>query len=336
MATARTMYQQYAPNLFKLMAKKGKDDYNLFNLQSAKMYYFNTLYSYAVALPTWEGLDLSIKPDIMERIAIDNGSVVLHFDPVLERYVTLILGTVHEWDVDGRPLKYDASPLYAGSKRGGKSSIMYKNLTPDNSVIIYDTITQIPTITTIDFYAVRLANLRLTLDHIIRNSKVPYIVRTTSDNMAAIEALFTEIYNFKPAIIEDGVVDLECLKAYTLTDNLPELLQKIHEEYNQTYSEALKAVGVNMSEEKRERMNQIETMTSISQTITSQDVRLKPRIYAAEQIREVFKDTPKPMNDITVTFTRVVQPEDGTQWGDPLITLQQQQKEGEDDGSLYS
>ena len=198
--TARTMYQQYAPNLFKLMAKRGKDDYNLFNLQTAKMYYFNTLYSYAVALPTWEGLDLSIKPDIMERIAIDNGSVVIHYDKVLERYVTLLLGAVHEWDVDGRPLKYDASPLYAGSKKGDKSGIMYRNLTPENSVIIYDTITQIPTITTIDFYAVRLANLRLTLDHIIRNCKVPYIIRTTSDNMAAIQGIFNEIYNFKPGV----------------------------------------------------------------------------------------------------------------------------------------
>lgn len=331
--TARTMYQQYAPNLFKLMAKRGKDDYNLFNLQSAKMYYFNTLYSYAVALPTWEGLDLSIKPDIMERIAIDNGSVVIHYDPILDRYVTLLLGAVHEWDVDGRPLRYDASPLYAGGKRNEKSGIMYRNLTPENSVIIYDTITQIPTITTIDFYAVRLANLRLTLDHIIRNCKVPYIIRTTSDNMAAIQGIFNEIYNFKPAIIEDGVVDLECLKAYTLTDNLPEILQRVNDEYTETFSEALKAIGVNVSEMKRERMNQLESMTSMGQTITTQDVRLKPRIYGAEQLRETFKNSPKPMNDVEVTFTRVVQPEDGTNWMD---TVMDTNTGGEEDGTVHT
>ena len=331
--TARTMYQQYAPNLFKLMAKRGKDDYNLFNLQTAKMYYFNTLYSYAVSLPTWEGLDLSIKPDIMERIAIDNGSVVIHYDPILDRYVTLLLGAVHEWDVDGRPLRYDASPLYASGKKGEKTGIMYRNLTPENSVIIYDTITQIPTITTIDFYAVRLANLRLTLDHIIRNCKVPYIIRTTSDNMAAIQGIFNEIYNFKPAIIEDGVVDLECLKAYTLTDNIPEILQRVNDEYNDTYTEALKAIGVNTSEEKRERMNQLESVTSISQTITTQDVRLKPRIYGAEQIRETFKNSPKPMDDVKVTFTRVIQPEDGTEWGDPLIDTN---IGGEEDGTIHT
>ena len=118
-----------------------------------------------------------------------------------------------------------------------------------------------------------------------------------------------------------------------MTDNVPEILQRVHEEYTETVSEALKAIGINVSEMKKERVNQLESMTSMGQTITTQDVRLKPRIFGAEQIREVFKNSPKPMNDVKVTFTRVVQPEDGTEWGDPMINLD---KGGEEDGTVHT
>ena len=303
--TPKSIYMQYAPNLFKLMAKRGRDDFGIFNLEVAKMFFFSQIYSYAVALPCWEGLDESIKPDILERIAIDNGNVVIHYDPILEKYVTLILGEVKEWDNDGRPRLYSATPLYTGDK------VVYKNLTPENSVIIYDSITQIPTITTIDFYAARLANIRMTLDQVIKNLKVPYIIRTTSDNMAAVQALFNEIYSFKPAVIEDGIPDLETLKAYTLTDDLDTVLKQVREEYDQTLVEALRAIGVNTTDDKRERIGQIEAITSMGQSVIAQDVRLKPRMYAAEQMRTVFANCPKPMNDVKVTFSRTINIMDG-------------------------
>lgn len=309
----RSIYRQYEPGLFNLMSKRGFDDFNVFNLEYAKCFYFNTLYTSAVALPTWEGLDDSIKKDIMERILINNGSVVIHFDKNLDKYVTLILGDVQKWDTDGRPLLFGATTLYGGIK--------YSNLTPDDSVVIYDSITQIPTIATIDFYAGRLANLRLTIDHCVRNLKVPFIIRTTSDNKAAVEAIMKEVYSFKPAIIEDGVVDLECLKAYTLTDNLPESLEAARQEFCNTYSEAQTAIGINVGDgdDKKERMTTFEIAKSLSNSIIAQEARLKPRITGAEMMNKVFANNSKPMTDVKVSFTRILTPIDGVDsddWSD--------------------
>lgn len=319
----RSIYMMYEPNLFKLMSRRGCDDFNVFNLEFAKCYYFNTLYTMAVSLPTWEGLDPSIKKDIMERILINNGSVVLHYDEALEKYVTLVLGTIKKWDNDGRPLLFDATTLFG--------RITYHNLTPDNAVVIYDSITQIPTIATIDFFAGRLANARLTIDQCIRNLKVPYIIRTTSDNKAAVEAIMKEIYTFKPAIIEDGIVDLECLKAYTLTDNLPESLEAARNEFSRLYSEAQTAIGVNVgdTDDKKERMTTFEIAKSLSNSIMAQEARLKPRITGAEEINRVFANTSKPMTDVKVSFTRILTPIDGvsdeSEWSDLDVSV----KEGE-------
>ena len=39
----RSIYRQFEPELYGRM-RRGKDDYNIFNLEYAKCYYFNLLY----------------------------------------------------------------------------------------------------------------------------------------------------------------------------------------------------------------------------------------------------------------------------------------------------
>lgn len=295
----RSIYKQYEPGLYGKL-RRGQDDYNVFNLEYAKCFYFNLLYTLAVSIPTWEELPLEIDKSIMERILINNGSVVFHYDSILEKYLTLVLGEVHKYDTDGRPLEYTATTLFG--------EIRYKNLNPTNSVIIYDNVTNIPTLANIEFFAGRLANLRLTIDQCVKNLKVPYIIRTTSNNRAAVEALLTEVYKFKPAIVEDGVVDLECLKVYTLTDNIPESLAASRQEFTNTFNEALASIGIaNVSNEesKRERMTQYEVAKTVTGSMIQQEARLKPRIQGAERINDLYN------LDIKVAFTRILTPIDG-------------------------
>ena len=291
----RSIYRQYEPELYGRM-RRGKDDYNIFNLEYAKCYYFNLLYTLAVSVPTWENLPLEVDKAIMERILINNGSVVFHYDPILGKYLTLVLAEVQKYDTDGRPLLYSAT------------TIRYRDLTPENSVIVWDNVTQIPTLANIEFYAGRLANLRLTIDQCVKNLKVPYIIRTTSNNKAAVEGILSEVYKFKPAIVEDGVVDLECLKVYTLTENIPESLDASREEFTNTFNEALSSIGIaNVSQEesKRERMTEYEVAKTVTGSMIQQESRLKPRLQGAERINELYK------LDLKVEFTRVITELDG-------------------------
>jgi hypothetical protein len=314
----RSIYRQFEPELYGRM-RRGKDDYNIFNLEYAKCYYFNLLYTLAVSVPTWENLPLEVDKAIMERILINNGSVVFHYDPILGKYLTLVLGEVQKYDTDGRPLLYSATTLFG--------NIRYRDLNPTNSVIIWDNVTQIPTLANIEFFAGRLANLRLTIDQCVKNLKVPYLIRTTSNNKAAVEGLLSEIYKFKPAVIEDGVVDLECLKVYTLTENIPEALDSSREEFTNTFNEALSSIGIaNVSQEesKRERMTEYEVAKTVTGSMIQQESRLKPRLQGAERINELYPDL-----DVKVAFTRVITELDG-------VDDESYDEGGADDGKVHT
>lgn len=314
----RSIYRQFEPELYGRM-RRGKDDYNIFNLEYAKCYYFNLLYTLAVSVPTWEGLPLEVDKAIMERILINNGSVVFHYDPILGKYLTLVLGEVQQYDTDGRPLLYSATTLFG--------NIRYRDLNPTNSVIIWDNVTQIPTLANIEFFAGRLANLRLTIDQCVKNLKVPYLIRTTSNNKAAVEGLLSEIYKFKPAVIEDGVVDLECLKVYPLTENIPEALDSSREEFTNTFNEALSSIGIaNVSQEesKRERMTEYEVAKTVTGSMIQQESRLKPRLQGAERINELYPDL-----DVKVAFTRVITELDG-------VDDESYDEGGTDDGKIHA
>lgn len=314
----RSIYRQFEPELYGRM-RRGKDDYNIFNLEYAKCYYFNLLYTLAVSVPTWEVLPLEVDKAIMERILINNGSVVFHYDPILGKYLTLVLAEVQQYDTDGRPLLYSATTLFG--------NIRYRDLNPTNSVIIWDNVTQIPTLANIEFFAGRLANLRLTIDQCVKNLKVPYLIRTTSNNKAAVEGLLSEIYKFKPAVIEDGVVDLECLKVYPLTENIPEALDSSREEFTNTFNEALSSIGIaNVSQEesKRERMTEYEVAKTVTGSMIQQESRLKPRLQGAERINELYPDL-----DVKVAFTRVITELDG-------VDDESYDEGGADDGKVHT
>lgn len=296
-----SIFRQYEPTLYgKNMLTKKCHDFGIFNLEYARNYFFDLLYTLAVSVPTWEGLPLEVDKDIMERILINNGSVVFTYDEVLEKYVTLVLGKVTKYDTNGRPLEYSASTLYG--------NIIYNNLNPENSVIIYDRTTNVPTLINLEFYAGRLANIRLSIDQCVRNSKVPFIVTTTSNNKAAVEAIFTEIYDFKPAILIDGISEVDCLKVQTLTDGLQYVMKSLREEMTNTFNEALSAIGIaNVSNEesKSEQMSQYEVAKTVTGSMIQKESREKPRIQGAELIKDIFG------LDVKVSFTAIQTSIDG-------------------------
>ena len=281
----KNIFRQYEPSLFanKDILSRGRDDYGIFNLEYAKSYYFDLLYTLAISVPTWENLPEEVDRDIMERILINNTNVVFTYDEILGKFLTLVLGEVHKYDTNGRPLEYTATTLWG--------NIRYKNLNPGNSVVIWDRVTNVPTLAAIEFYAGRLANLRLTIDQCVRNMKVPFIVNTTSNNKAAVEAIFTEVYGYKPAILIDGVAEIDSLKVNTLTDGIPYCLEAAREEFTNTFNEALGSIGIaNVSQEtgKHEQMSEFEVAKTLTGSMIQQESRLKPRIHGTELINSLY------------------------------------------------
>ena len=296
----KQIYKMYEPELYTKSLLSGRTNESIFNLEDTKCFFFDNIYTLAISVPTWEGLPIEIDRAIMERILINNTSVVINYDEYLEKYVTLVLGKVAKYDIDGRPLEYSGMSLYGG--------VHYDGLNPENSVIIYDRITQVPTIAGIEFFASRLANIQLSIDQCIRNMKVPYIVSAPKNNFAELEALFTNIYEFKPNIILDGMVDLDTIKINDMGANLPTILTSLREEFTNTWNMALSFVGVsNVSNEtsKHEQMSQYEVAKTTTASTMQQESRLKPRQQGAERLNEVFG------LDVKVTFSQVMTALDG-------------------------
>ena len=289
-ANISSIYRQFEPGLYNRFAR-GKD-LNIFNLEFAKNYYFNLLYTLAVSLPTWEGLPLEVDKSILERILINNGTMVFTYDENLGKYLTLLLAEVTKYDTDGRPLEFSASTMYG--------NIYYRNLTPEKAVVVYDSITQIPTFATIEFYSGRLANLRLTIDMLVRQLKTPYVMKVPNQNsMTAVDAIMNEVCEYKPAVIIDGMIELESMKVYPLASGVPESLRMARDEFVNTFNEALSQIGIaNISQDefKRERMNLLEVERSGAGSFVLQENRLKPRMLGANRISELFG------LDVKVTF----------------------------------
>lgn len=294
-----SIYKQFEPGLYNRFSR-GKD-LNIFNIEFAKNYYFNLLYTLAVSLPTWEGLPLEVDKAILERILINNGVMVFHYDPILQKYLTLLLGAVYEYDTDGRPLKYEACTMYG--------NIYYRDLTPENSVVIYDSITQIPTFATIEFYSGRLANLRLTIDMLVRQLKTPYVMKVPNQNsLTSLEAIMNEVREYKPSIMIDGMIELESMKVFPLANGVPESLRMARDEFVNTFNEALSQIGIaNISQDefKRERMNLLEVERSGAGSFVLQENRLKPRMQGSNRINELYG------LETTVTFNTQQRAVDG-------------------------
>lgn len=294
-----SIYRQYEPMLYNRFQRT--KDFNIFNLEFARNYYFNLLYTIGVSLPTWEGLPLEVDKSIMERILINNGVMVFYHDEIIDKYLTLLLGEVHEYDTDGRPLKYTATTLFG--------NIHYKDLNKDNSVVIYDSITQIPSYATIEFYAGRLANLRLTIDMLVRQLKTPYVIKVPNQNsMTSLEAIMNETNEYKSTIIIDSQIELESIKVYPLANGIPESLRMARDEFVNTYNEALSQLGVaNISQDefKRERLNLLEVERASTSSFVLQENRLKPRMLGANRINELYG------LDVAVTFNTSQQILDG-------------------------
>lgn len=262
--------------------KKSKERFTNF-FQSAKlnnidyMLYFNRLKEIAISMYDWENLPNGIDSRFLELTLFEDGQSVFFYDEVLENYLALQTMIGGNLNVYRLPIKRTAF-----SVNGYR-----KDLTINNSVIIYNNMIRTNSYSEIMYYAIRLWNLDRIIDVNANAQKTPILIQCDENQRLTLKNLYQQYDGNAPVIYGTKKIDMN--KFDVLKTDAPYIADKIHELKVQIWNEALTYLGVpNVSYQKKERLVSDEVNRELGGTIASRESKLKARKQACEQINKMF------------------------------------------------
>lgn len=264
------------------MAKRNRygsrtDRFEMADAMTSFTKYRNHLMMLAMSMFEWEDLPDTIDKRFLERTLYMKGAAVFFKDETLG-YLCLPVMWAGPFDVYTNPSTY-----YAYATSGYKS----RELTPDNSVIIWNNYLRIPSCYTVDFDARRLADLEQSIDVNCKAQKTPVMILCSENERQTMINLYGQYDGNYPFIF--GEKDLNVKGVTALNTGAPFVADKLYQMKMQVWNEALTELGIsNVSYQKKERLVSDEVIRNMGGTIASRYTRLEMRRDAAERINEMF------------------------------------------------
>lgn len=240
-------------------------------------FYADRLTELAISMFEWENLPDGIDERFLELTLFTDGQAVFFKDEIAEQYACLQVTT------NGRLNKYRV-PI---TRRAYAVNGYNKELTIDNSVIIYNNRLRQPGIRYTNMYAKRLWDLDRTIDVNAKAQKTPILVQCTEAQRLTLLNLYKDYDGNSPFIYGDKNLDLTGLKS--INTGAPYVADKIYTLKTQIWNEALTYLGIsNINIQKKERLITDEVVRNQGGTIASRYSRLKARKQACEEINKMF------------------------------------------------
>lgn len=241
------------------------------------MQYFNRLTELAVSMFEWKNLPPTVDPRYLELHLFQNGCMVYFNDEVIGNLCLDCLPN-GSFDVYGNPVDRRAYSSYNNYQ---------KNLTEDNSVIVWNNYLRSNSITDIQMYSKRLYLLDRIIDINANAQKTPVLVQGTEKQRLTLLNLYKEFDGNSPFIFGDKNLDLNALKC--LNTGAPYVADKIYQLKTQIWNEALTYLGIsNINIQKKERLITDEVARNQGGTIASRYSRLQARREAVDKINAMF------------------------------------------------
>lgn len=241
------------------------------------MQYFNRLTELAISMFEWQNLPPTVDPRYLELHLFQNGCMVYFNDDVIGNLCLDCLPNGN-FDVYGNPVDRRAYSTYNNYQ---------KNLTEDNSVIIWNNYLRSNSITDIQMYSKRLYLLDRIIDVNANAQKTPVLVQGTEKQRLTLLNLYKEFDGNSPFIFGDKNLDLNALKC--LNTGAPYVADKIYQLKTQIWNEALTYLGIsNINIQKKERLITDEVTRNQGGTIASRYSRLQARREAVDKINAMF------------------------------------------------
>jgi len=247
-----------------------------FKNKVAYLQYVERLTELSIAMFDWENLPDTVDARYLELALFTDGMTVFFKDDVIG-YLCLKVMATAPWSVYEIPL----------GRRAYAVNGYQKELTEDNSVIIYNNMLHTNSITMVRMFAERLYKLDRAVEINAEAQKTPILLQGSEQQRLTLLNLYKEYSGNAPVIHGDKNLDLNGLKV--LKTDAPYVADKLYQLKTQVWNEALTYLGIsNLNIQKKERLISDEAIRSQGGTIASRYSRLESRREACEKINEMF------------------------------------------------
>lgn len=239
--------------------------------------YYNRLIELSIAMFYWTGLPDTIDPRFLELTLFKYGQAVFFEDEVMG-YLTLTNAVQGGFDVYGYPVASRAYSPYNNYQ---------KNLTLDDSVIIYNNYLRTPSSLDVEVFAKRLYNLDRVIDVNANAQKTPVLIKCAETQRLTMKNVYKEFDGNSPVIFGDN--GLNDANFTVLSTEAPYVADRIYQLKTQIWNEALTYLGIsNINVQKKERLITDEVSRNMGGVIASRYSRLNARQNACDKINKMF------------------------------------------------
>lgn len=241
------------------------------------MQYAYRLMELSISMFEWKNLPEGIDERFLEMVLFTDGHAVFFKDDELGDYLALQCLINGKLNVYRIPIK----------RRAFAVNGYQKQLTDNDSVIIFNNMLHTNSWLDVKMFAKRLYNLDRIIDVNANAQKTPILIKGNEQQRLTLTNLYKEYDGNAPVIFADKSLDMNALQV--LSTQAPYVADKIYQLKTQIWNEALTYLGIsNVSFQKRERMVSDEVTRSQGGTVASRYSRLNARRQACEQINKMF------------------------------------------------
>ena len=238
--------------------------------------YFNRLMELSMVMFEWENVPDTIDVRFLELTLFRNGSAIFFKDEVLG-YLALASANYGKFDVYNVPRE----------RRAYSSNSYQKQLTNEDSVIIYNNYLRTNSRLDVEMFAKRLYNIDRAIDTNINAQKTPIILLCDENERMTYINLYKEYDGNSPLI--KGTKGLDLNGFTVLKTDAPYVADKLQMMKTELWNEALTYLGIsNVNTTKKERLVTDEVIRNMGGTIASRYSRLEMRRQACEKINDMF------------------------------------------------
>ena len=238
--------------------------------------YRDNLMQLGMSMIGWENLPDTCNERYIEKTEYFKGATVFFKDDDIG-YLCLPVIFNGPFDIMDEP---DRRQAY--SRSGYR-----KNLTKEDSVIIWNNYLRKPSCYTVNHYARRLADLENAIDVNCKAQKTPVLITCSENQRMTMINLYKQYEGNYPFIFGEKDLDVKGIKC--INTGAPYVADKMFQIKMQVWNEALTELGIsNISYQKKERLVSDEVIRNMGGTIASRYSRLEMRRQAVDKINKMF------------------------------------------------
>lgn len=154
-------------------------------------------------------------------------------------------------------------------------------------ILVLNNYQRVPTATTLELFAYRLAELQRTLDTNVKAQRTPILIKTTQKEVFTLKKMYEEYDGNTPVIFADkNLINDDSLKA--IKTDAPLILQELNDAKREIWNEALSFLGISNLSEKRERLITSEADSNNELVNLNLQSYLIPRQQACKEFNDKF------------------------------------------------